>query len=90
MGEGACVRVCRRMGQMGVMCRVDIIDYSVSNEYEGGKGSGVTGRGRQKGISEDRRREWKKRAEKIVGGEKAKWGKRGLRRLIFVQSGRGS
>jgi hypothetical protein len=32
--------------------------------------------------------EWKKRAEKIVGGEKRKWGKRGLSRLIFGQNGR--
>jgi hypothetical protein len=34
-------------------------------------------------------REWKKRAENIVGGEKGKWDKRGLSRLIFGQRGGG-
>jgi hypothetical protein len=32
-------------------------------------------------------RGWKKRAEKIVGGERGKWGKRGLRRLVFGHNG---
>jgi hypothetical protein len=28
-GKGVIIRVCRRVGRMGVMCTVAIIDYSV-------------------------------------------------------------
>jgi hypothetical protein len=28
VGEGAFVRHCRRIGQMGIMCRIGIVDYS--------------------------------------------------------------
>jgi hypothetical protein len=45
MGEGACFRDCRQIGQMGVMRRVGTEDCSVSGECED-KGSGVKGRER--------------------------------------------
>jgi hypothetical protein len=40
----------------------------------------------QRAESEDRRIEWKKRAEKMVGGVKTK---KMIRKLIFGQRGRG-
>jgi hypothetical protein len=60
-----------------------------SGECGGGRDSRVTSRRKQGGEGEDRKREWKKSADKIVGGKKGKWGKRGLSRLIFEQRGRG-
>jgi hypothetical protein len=60
----------------GCFCKVlekdsiGIVDYSVSGECAGGRGNGVKDRGRQGGEDRERRREWKKRAEKIVGGRK--------------------
>jgi hypothetical protein len=72
-----------------IMCRVAVVDYPASGQCGGGRGSRVKGGGEQEGEGEDRRREWKKSAEKIVGEEKGKWGKRGLSRLIFGERGRG-
>jgi hypothetical protein len=37
VGEGAIVRDCRGIGRMGIMCKVDIVDYSVSSECRGGR-----------------------------------------------------
>jgi hypothetical protein len=37
----------------------------------------VKGRRRQRGEDGERKREWKKRAEKQLGREKENWGKRG-------------
>jgi hypothetical protein len=45
-GESAFVRNCRGIGQMGVMCRVGIVDYSGCGRCEGGRGTQVKGRGR--------------------------------------------
>jgi hypothetical protein len=55
---------------MGVMCRVGTVNYLASGECGGGRSSGVKDMGRQ--GKEDRRREWKKREEKIVGRQKGK------------------
>jgi hypothetical protein len=38
--ETAIVRDCRGIGRMGIMCKVSIIDYSVSCEFGGGRDSG--------------------------------------------------
>jgi hypothetical protein len=46
VGHSAFVRDCRGIGQMEVMCRVGIVDYSVSGGCGGSGGSGVKGRGR--------------------------------------------
>jgi hypothetical protein len=43
-GVGAIVRDCRGIGRMGIMCKVGIVDYSVSGECGGGRSS--EGRGR--------------------------------------------
>jgi hypothetical protein len=40
------VRDLRGIGRMRIMRKVGIVDYSVSVECEGGKGSGEKGRGR--------------------------------------------
>jgi hypothetical protein len=44
VGQGAYVRDCRVIRWMWVMCRVGIVDYSVSGEHGGDRGSGVKGR----------------------------------------------
>jgi hypothetical protein len=38
VGENTIVRDCRVIGRMQVMCKVGIIDYSVSGEYGGREG----------------------------------------------------
>jgi hypothetical protein len=66
VGEGAIVRDCRRIGRMWVTCKVGIIDYSVSGEYGGGRGSGQKGRvrrGRKGGV---RKRGTKNMKEKRI------------------------
>jgi hypothetical protein len=55
-GDGAFVRDCRGLGRMRIMCKFGIVDYKLSGEYEGSKGSEVKGRGRHGGESEERRR----------------------------------
>jgi hypothetical protein len=67
---------------MDVMCRVGTVGYTTSGECEGVRGIRMKGRRRQGGESEDRRRVLKKRSEKNRG-EKEKWGRRGLSRLIL-------
>jgi hypothetical protein len=57
---------------MEVMCRVGTVEYSISGEHGGGRSSGVKNRGRQGAEGENRRGEWKKRAEKIFDGEKVR------------------
>jgi hypothetical protein len=52
---------------MGVMCKFDIVDYSVNGECGGSRGSGVKGRGRKGGEDGERRREEK--------GQKKSWGR---------------
>jgi hypothetical protein len=37
MGKGTIVRGCRGIRRMGVMCKVGIIDYSVSGQCEAGR-----------------------------------------------------
>jgi hypothetical protein len=49
----------------------------------------VKSRWRRGGEGEERRKEWKKRAEQIVGREKGNWGKRWLSRFTFEQNGQG-
>jgi hypothetical protein len=44
--EGAFVRDCRGIGQMEVLCRVGIVDCSVSGECGSGKGNMMNGRRR--------------------------------------------
>jgi hypothetical protein len=41
VGKGVVVRNCRGIGRMGVICKVGILDYSVSNYYGGDRDSGV-------------------------------------------------
>jgi hypothetical protein len=41
VGEGIFVRDFRGIGQMGVMCRIGIVDYSASGECGGGRSSRV-------------------------------------------------
>jgi hypothetical protein len=42
---------------MGVICIFDRVDYSVTGEYRGGRGSEVKGRVRQGGECRERRKE---------------------------------
>jgi hypothetical protein len=86
--ESVFVRDYRGIGRMGVTCKVGIVDYLLCDECERGRGSVVKVRVRRGGKVKERRREWKKR-EQYIGGEKIKWGKRGLSILLFGQNGRG-
>jgi hypothetical protein len=72
VGEGACVRNYTEIGRIGMMFKVDIVDYSVSAECGGSRGSDVKYQGRQERGDGERRREWKKMAEKIIGKENGK------------------
>jgi hypothetical protein len=49
---------------------------------------GTKGEGREEGKKKER--EKSRKEKKNVGGEEIKWNKRGLRKLIFGQNGRGS
>jgi hypothetical protein len=53
--EGVCVRDCRALG----LCKLGIVDWSVGDEYVGGRGSLVTGWQRMGGESEG----WGKRLD---------------------------
>jgi hypothetical protein len=46
VGEGACVKDYRGVGQKGVIYRVGTVDQSASGVCGGGRGSGVNGRGK--------------------------------------------
>jgi hypothetical protein len=71
------------------MCRVGIVDYSVSGGCRRCRDSEA------RMYAKARRGEWRKeermeeKSRKIAGGEKGKWGKRGPSRLIFGQRGGG-
>jgi hypothetical protein len=54
MSEDTFVRDCIGIGQMGVMCKVGILDYSGCGEHGKSRGSGIKGKGRQGGEGEDR------------------------------------
>jgi hypothetical protein len=66
--EGAFVRDCRRIAMMEVMDKVVTEDYSASSECGEGRGIGEKGMGRRGRESDERSREWKKRAEKNSWG----------------------
>jgi hypothetical protein len=48
VGEVAVISDYRGIGRMGIMCKVGILDYSVSGEFGGGRDSEVEeGKGRR-------------------------------------------
>jgi hypothetical protein len=68
---------------MGVICKVDAIDFSISGEFGRGRGCGVTGTSKRGRKGEERKK------EKKVGEQKGK-SKIGLSKLSFRQYGRGA
>jgi hypothetical protein len=70
---------------MALVDKVGIIDYSMNGECEGGKGH--WGKGSNERKVKRRKKERKKRGGN--GGEKRKWNKRGLSKLIVEQDERG-
>jgi hypothetical protein len=74
--------------RMEVICKVGIVDYSVSNECGGGGGWRE-----RKGEERRERRRKEERIKEVrrkkVRSEKGKWDKRGVSKLIFGQNGRG-
>jgi hypothetical protein len=88
VGKGAIVKDCREIIKMEVMCNVVIIDCSVSMNVEE-VGTVVERERLERNVRRRKEERKEEKRRKRMGGEKGKWIRRGLSKLIVGQNIRG-